>query len=206
VPWVEQEGEPIHIEGLGSDLDSVTYSGDKRPEKGPTEAHMSILVLGGVRSFDREQWEPVNDQLMLGAELGWVAASIPVGFELGAGTSYSEEDKSVFGDRFTFTGSSWDVHGGLRFEVNPGDGPLLLYGGIGLSYLEAEFKAKRAGIEVSDSDSSVGYYVHFGLLLQLGLLSLGADIHSFTGTTMTLYDSEVDADFVQVALALGLRF
>lgn len=206
VPFPGEENPPVQGETRDPGLDSVVYQGDKAKKPDAKKARNAILFLLGGRSFNEDDWMPVEDQVFFGSEWSFIPAESIVGVEAGFGFSYKQADMLVGSTTFTFTGSTFEVYVGPRLEIGLGDSPVRLYAGLGPSFINAGYKGEVIGFELSESDNSLGFYIHGGALVELGSVYLGLDVRALTGTSITLFNIELDADYTQVAGVLGFRF
>lgn len=207
VPFGEDKALGSMQTGQDSSLDSVIYQGEAAEKAKVIEKdRTAVIFLLGSRSFDEVDWEPVEDQLMIGVEWTWLPKKSVVGVEIGTAFSYNQQDMVVSGDLFTFSGSTFEAYAGPRFETALGESPVRVYAGVGPSLIVASFGAEFLGVEVSESDTSIGFYAHAGVLIELGKAYLGVDLRTLTGTSITLFNYEGDADYTQIAFALGFRF
>ena len=91
----------------------------------------------------------------------------PLGFELG----FQFADDQARGVRVPGGGTGTvdrlqsEFFAGLRAEA--GEGSVHPYLGLGATWLTNDTRARSGGLEVRESDSSLGAYGHLGLLLDL---------------------------------------
>jgi hypothetical protein len=208
--FVPYAGDPEVVLQSGSQdpgLDSVIHQGGdaaNAPKK--EKSRTSVLFLIGGRSFEESDWDPVEDQVFIGSEWSFMPARSILGFEAGFGFSFKQSDLVVGGTTFTFTGNTFEVYLGPRLEVGLWETPIRIYAGAGPSFINAGYKGEVGSLELSESDNSLGLYAHAGLLLELGSVYLGVDVRGLTGTEITLFNFEMDADYTQVAGVIGFRF
>jgi opacity protein-like surface antigen len=160
-----------------------------------------LTFLLGLRSLDEEYWEPLDDPPVFEADLEWRLEGSAIGFEVGSAISY--DLSSLFGVDVDAT--TFEVFGGVRATWDLADGHLRPYLGVGPSWIYADTSGEQGSVTVSDSDSSLGFYVRAGVAWVFdGGFSLGFDYRKLTGTDISLFDVGGDADFDQFGITFGL--
>jgi hypothetical protein len=155
------------------------------------------FYLGG-RQYDEGDWDPVDDHAMLGVDYSNEPDESPVGFEAGFMASAAEGD-TAGSDVEAVTG---ELFGGLHKSF--GSGRLRVPLGAGIAAL-------RAAVDLpgqdDDSDVSLAFYAHGGVGVALGQnVSLGLDARGLFGSDVEISGFDADADYVQLALVLGVGF
>jgi hypothetical protein len=180
----------------------------QRPPREPLPSSKIDFYLGG-RSFDHNDWHPVEDQGMLGIEFVHEGRDSPVGFEMAFFAS--EDDEHGFtipnGNPVEARGRTEEFSMGLRKSFSLEEGPVHPYVGGGLSGIHAEQRLETAGVTTSDEDGSPGLYLHTGIDFDMGpSFLLGFDLRFLTLTHVHLLGVSENADYVQFAIVLGVRF
>src|SRR5262249_31667627 len=131
-----------------------------------------------------------------------------IGFELGiSGSNGLKRDESIGGNVADVRGRTTELSAGIRKTFSRQPGQASPYLGAGVSWIRAEFREEFPISTVQDHDTSAGIYVHGGVDFPLGpALSLGFDLRALGGTDITLFGSNGNADYVQLALVLGVHF
>ena len=182
----------------------------QRPPREPIPASKLDLYLGG-RSFDHNDWHPVEDQGMIGLEFVHEGRDSPCGFEVAVFAS--EDDEHVFLPAFGRTvevrGETEEFSMGLRktFALEEG-APAHPYIGGGISGIHAEFKGVNAsGLSTIDEDGSPGLYLHTGIDFDLSPnFLLGFNLRFLTLTDIKMFGVSGTADYAQFAIVMGFRF
>jgi hypothetical protein len=154
-----------------------------------------ISIHLGQRSFTEDDYEPVEEQLVIGLEYASQPRDGIIGFEVGMMGS-SDEDEIGASDVEAETG---ELYGGVRKSF--GRGAVRPVIGFGVALIHASVDI--AGFADED-DASVAGYFHSGVAGRLGsTFSLGIDLRALFGSELDLGGFDVDADYVQLALVLG---
>jgi len=180
----------------------------QRPPREPLPSSKIDFYLGG-RSFDHDDWHPVEDQGMIGIEFVHEGRDSPVGFEMAVFAS--EDDEHGFtipnGNPVEARGRTEEFSMGLRKTFALEEGPVHPFVGGGLSGIHAEQRIKGSGVSASDEDGSPGLYLHTGIDFDMGPnFLLGFDLRFLTLTDVHLFGVSESADYVQFAIVFGLRF
>ena len=167
----------------------------------PVLAEGSANFLVGLRQLDEELWDPLDQQGAFGVTVDFGGAEWPIHLETGF---YGSGEQDLFIDNFTLQGDVSANVAELFLGVNktwePG-GSIRPFVGGGLT--TASVNVEILG-NVEDDDSSLGAYVHGGVYWRLGKrFNLGLDARILTGTDLTVFDADVDVDYVQGGLILG---
>lgn len=158
-------------------------------------SEQSITFYAGARTFDEDDYEPVEEHGLLGIEFSDETAGNAFGYEVGLQIS-GDEDEVLGVDVEAVVG---EVYGGLHKTF--GSGRLRPVLGAGLSFVTAAIDVGGA----DDDDSSLAGYAHAGLGLALGSnLTLGFDARVLFGSDLEIAGVETDADYGQFALFLGI--
>ncbi len=158
------------------------------------------FVLGG-RGLDKDLWEPVNGQAVVGVAVDFGKKDWPIHLETGIQVSVGAEE-----DFFVTS----DVYGSvaeLDFGVNKTwetKGPARPYIGGGLATVGASYTIEAPLGDIEDDDDSGGAYFHGGVFWRIGQrFNIGIDGRFLVGTKITLFGEEGDADYVQLGMVLG---
>lgn len=165
----------------------------------------AISLHVGLRQFDEDDWEPIEEQVALAVEFVSQSAGAIAGFE--AGFSYSTDD-----DDFDAGGVTLDAEAEV-FEVYAGVHKSFLdsmrvrpYVGAGLTYLQGEIELSGGGGSADDDDDVFGVYLHGGLGLPLNdRLEAGVDVRTIFADDFDVFGNDADADYAQASVFLGLR-
>ncbi len=157
---------------------------------------MRITLYLGARQLDEEEdFEPAEDQAMIGAEFVYERPESAVGFEIGLMGSADEGEALGF----DVEGNTSELYGGIRKTF--GSGVVRPVLGAGVSFLNAEFKASGVA---SDDDSSIAGYLHGAVLFDISRsFFLGVDVRYLLGSDLEIGGVDTDADYAQYALVLG---
>jgi opacity protein-like surface antigen len=168
-------------------------------EGAPSESKPNRIALYlGQRSFDEDDYAPVEDQFTFGLEFAQEYRDSPVGWEIGL--MGSADESSVGG--FDVEGSTGEIYGGVRKSF--GSERIRPYVGAGVSFINSDFEVVGVG---SDDDSSVGAYAHGGVAFEITpSFLLGLDLRGLFGTDIEIAGFQTDADYLQFAIFAGFGF
>ena len=166
----------------------------------------------GYREVD-DDFDPVEQQLVLGVEADMRPASFPLGMELGL--LYSIGFKDDFeGTGVDVTAGIGELYLGPRLTFDLADDTIHPYlgGGVTLMLADLEFSTSVGGgtAAISD-DTAVAGYAHAGVLFDVGeSLDIGLDVR---GTFGSEFDFELagargtlDGDYLQFAVVFGTHW
>ena len=163
-------------------------------------------LMVGLRSFDDERWEPLEDQVLWGIDY-----CEPIGLEavrLEAGFQYSWDESSARlpgGQGVELHAETFEFSAGLNASYPIGR--LRPYVGGGAALLFSDTKFLDQGAIVRDDDSTMGGYGKAGLLFQVSQIAhVGIEYRLFAGGAVSLGNDEVDADSGQFAIVFGTSF
>jgi opacity protein-like surface antigen len=186
-----------------------TSSTVQNPPPPPSEYRSSKidLYLGG-RSLDQGDWSPVEDQVVIGVEFVHEGHDAPVGFEVAFFYSEDSQDNvSSPAGPIDVTGETEEISAGIRKTFLKDDSRFHPYIGGGLSAIRAKFKGESPTGSGSDDDTSAAFYLHGGVDFDLGpAFLLGADLRYLGASDITLFGANGNADYLQFAIVLGVRF
>jgi hypothetical protein len=163
----------------------------------------------GYRNFPSDDWEPVDDQGVVGLEFVNEAPDAAVGIEAAFFASEKTEDDAfvppaaIVDFRMRTAELSFGVHKELPSEY-PGVHP---YVGGGISLLRAELRGEEGGLEDEENGDSTGAYVHGGVEFDASsALYLGIDLRVRGGTDVELLGEDRWASYGQITFVIGVRF
>jgi hypothetical protein len=158
------------------------------------------FVLGG-RGLDKDFWEPVNGQAVIGVVVDFGKKDWPIHLETGIQVSVgAEEDFFVTSDVY---GSVAELDFGVNktWELKGATRPFI---GGGLATVGAAYTVEAPLGDIEEDDNSGGVYFHGGAFWRLGKrFNIGIDGRFLVGTKITLFGEEGDADYVQLGMILG---
>lgn len=163
-------------------------------------------LLVGLRSFEDERWEPVEDQVAWGIDycepIGLGAVRLEAGFQY----TWDESSASLPGGQgVELHAETFDFSAGLNASYP--FGRLRPYVGGGAALVFTDTKSLDQGEIVRDDDSTIGGYGKAGLLFQVSQIAhVGVEYRYFAGGTISLANDEVDADAGQIAIVFGTSF
>lgn len=167
---------------------------------GQGEVRTTIHV--GSRWLD-DDFEPAEEQLVLGVSLDVREPAARVGFEAGYFYSIGDGSTRVDGARIEADSCIHELWMGGRWNFDPFDGPVRPYVGVGASVLNAEFETKTAGDSDANDGWAFGLYGHAGVAFELGSgWSVGLDLRTLYTTKATL-QRDVALDNLQGAIGLS---
>jgi hypothetical protein len=180
-------------------LDACASTQSPPPTELTTGGHSNrVSLYAGKRDLDKDDYDPVDRQNTLGLEYVRETPGSIVGFEVGAMGSEKKEHESGF-DVKGRTGEIYaGLHKGFGYDVVRG------YVGAGVSYIQSKIDVEGVG---DDDDASLAGYVHGGITADLGTSAyIGLDLRYLFGSSLTLAGVDTDANYVQLALVLGVAF
>ncbi|MFN0009116.1 MAG: outer membrane beta-barrel protein [Planctomycetota bacterium] len=162
------------------------------------ERENRLGIYLGQRQLDEDEWSPLDEQPMFGLEYSRETQGDTVGFEVGIMGS-ADEDTVAGSDVEVSTG---EFYGGIRKTF--GEEVFRPYVGAGLSLVNLEVDTSGLG---DDDDASAAFYAHGGLaILASEALLIGLDLRFLIGSDIEIAGVDTDADYVQLALFLGIGF
>ncbi|MFN0244097.1 MAG: outer membrane protein [Planctomycetota bacterium] len=159
---------------------------------------VNVNVYVGQRMVDEDDWEPVEDQMVIGVEVDQFDRNESFGWE--AAIFYASDDGTNFGGNVD--ASTTEFAFGIRKTLFTSS-RFRPYIGVGLAGIRAEID-DAAGV---DQDHTAGVYAHGGVYWELGQnFHLGVDVRTVFGTDVALNATDTDVDYVQGAVFGGLAF
>jgi hypothetical protein len=172
------------------------------PAQGANDGLRAIDIYFGGRALNKDDWDPLDEQGVLGVQLAIQSAGSLVGFEVGLQGSYDDDD--VGGVHVE--GSVSELYAGVHKSFGNSASTVRPYVGAGVSLVSAHLQGSLGSTKVSDDDTSGGLYAHGGVAFQLSPnFRLGADLRFLGGTDINLFGANGDADYAQFALFLGFN-
>lgn len=194
----------LSIPALGACSSTPTRSSLSFHDEGPRghehddSTVVNVNVYVGQRMVDEDDWEPVDDQMVIGVEVDKFDPSESFGWE--AAIFYASDDGTNFGGNVD--ASTTEFAFGLRKTLFTST-RLRPYVGVGLAAIRAEID-DAAGV---DEDNTAGVYAHGGVYWDVGQnFHIGVDVRTVFGTDVALNGNDVDVDYVQGAVFGGLAF
>jgi len=155
----------------------------------------------GQRELDEDDYEPVEEQEVIG--VGFSFAPAGPGFGVEAAYFMGEDDDDVGG--IDVESSTDELAAGVRYTF--GQDRFRPYVGFGLSWIEIEAKASGGGASVSEDDDSIGLWVAGGFDAWITRhVALGLEYRMLAGTDVELFGVDSDADYGQIAITASLGF
>jgi len=177
---------------------SVQTSGPTPVPDSTTSRENRIGIYLGQRQLDDDEWSPLDEQPMFGLEYSREGEGDAVGFEVGI--MGSADDDTVLGTDVEV--STGELYGGIRKTF--GEDVLRPYVGAGISFVNLEVDASGLG---DDDDTSPAFYAHGGLAIAASdAFMIGLDLRFLLGSDLEIAGVDTDADYVQLALMLGIGF
>lgn len=150
----------------------------------------------GSRAFDEDDWRPVGEQGVFGAEFAHRVST--VGWEVGV---LGSRDETRSGGQ-KVEGTTNELYGGLRLEF--GDQVVRPYLGVGVTLLGTKLDVQGGP---DDDDGSVGAYGHVGFTVDVFPRAyVGLDARGVIASDVELNGVSRDTDYGQIALVLGFAF
>ncbi len=159
-----------------------------------------VNFIGGARELlDDEVWGVVgvDRQIPLGVEAHFGRTGVPIFAEVGLQASFDKKDSSV-----EATGLVGEIYAGVLLAPLHGQrfNPY-----IGLGYTQILAYVER--FNTDDEDSSGGLYIHAGINFEPAPnFILGLDFRFVRETDLTVFRTNTDADYQQLALTAGYRW
>ena len=149
-------------------------------------------LLLGSKKLDKDDWEPLESQAELGAMFDFNLDNWPVNMAV---------DLLVSADTATILGvdieaSTVEIDFGARkyFDTGSSFSP---YIGGGLALVSAELKAIEGNVEITEDDSSMGFWLNAGFAWTINQVNIGIDLrHSDAEVTLYGYDAEAGGNHI----------
>lgn len=163
----------------------------------------------GIRQFDENDWDPVEDQGVFGVDVDFGEPEWPIGLDIGFHVSSAEEDLV---NNFFFLGdvdlkvTVSEVSFGVLKTWKTGKGEVrpFLGGGGSVIKLEAEFDSTGIGNDFDEDDTTFALYGRGGVYWRIGSrFNIGVDARFLGGNDFEIEGIDFDASYFQVGLLLG---
>jgi hypothetical protein len=178
----------------------ATPPADAFAPPGPWTGNVAVL-LGG-RALDEDVWDPVEDQVVIGLEADFRPARSPIGIEVGVQGSNGYDHDFLGVD---LDASMGELYVGPRLTIDAGR--VHPYVGVGASFFAVDLEGFSGSVFVRDDDVGIGAYAHAGVYVNVApAFNIGFDVRTLFGTDVDLFGADGDADYVQGALLLGVRW
>lgn len=165
-----------------------------------------VALIAGQNALD-DDWEPNEDQILLGVDFAWRPPGAWVDVEAGFHVSWDNSDVDVGGTRFQADSSIYEFFLGVRRVFPIESLRLRPYLGAGASVLLADYESERNGSFVSDDEVALGGYAKAGLLVQLTAdTSVGLEVRGLTAGDIEVEGADVDLDALQLAFVFSALF
>lgn len=161
----------------------------------------NVNILFGRKSLDDNDWAPLEEQDEVGFEFDIRAMDWPV--SLVFGYLKSDADDTLLG--VNISGETTELSFGVKkiWEEDPTIRPFV---GGGLAQIKAEVQASLLGVSVSDSDSSVGFWVNGGVYLTINqLINIGLVLR-ISGAQVNLFGENGAAGGTHYGIFAGFHF
>ena len=167
---------------------------------GPWISH--ITVLGGGRWLDKDDWEPLEEQLVFGLQLDEAEAGDGNGYEIGV--LYADDEDNI-------EATTYEGFVGYRHTFREDTEAWHPFVSAGLSAVWGEVELPAPGSNPGDDDYIFGVYARAGLLWDVSeRVRLGLDYRHLFAQDYELelagQDVEKSGDNDQVLLSLGFEF
>ncbi len=170
--------------------------------------HLGVIV--GARTFDEDEFAPVEDQTAFGVEYtGYYSPTAHAG--LTVGFQHSSEDDEEFAPgfgNFDVDVSVDEIYVGVQVPIlHPARSPVVPYVGAGATYLRGDLDVSLNGSSASEDDSTLGVYAHGGVRFVLAEhLVLGIDLRAVFPEDFEIAGIDIDGRYTQIAGFLGFAF
>jgi hypothetical protein len=157
-----------------------------------------VNVLLGQKVLNQNDWEPLDTQPALGAEITWGDSSWPI--SIATDILYSTESKDDV-DGVDLEGSTMEFDLGIR-EVKNTDN-FNYYIGLGFGLVSAHAEAKGSGSKIDDSDTGISGWGGGGIFWRLGSRFNVGLAARYSVANVTLFDEDVRAGGFQYGVIVG---
>lgn len=168
----------------------------------PVLADGNVNFTLGSRTLDENDFEPVDTQTFIGAEVDFAISDWPINLAGGIYRSTKSDSIGSADVEATITEVSfgamktWDVMGNMHPFV-----------GGGLSMVQVEAEADAGGVSTSDDDTGTAFYAEGGVYWRLGsAMNLGAHGRFNRGSSHDIGGGDIDSDYFQIGVLAGFAF
>lgn len=175
----------------------------QEPSAAPPERRIDVLL--GARSFDEDDWAPVEDQGVLGVAYAQQFEGMPLMWDAGLDVSYADDSAVIPGPLVVDVEATFvQAHAGLIAYWEFGEAAIRPYAGAALALLSADAKVSSGGASASESDTTIAPLFRIGAQVRAGeSLSLAVEWRSLIGAEFDIAGVDVDGDYGQLAVLLG---
>ncbi|MCA9784261.1 MAG: hypothetical protein KDC10_13050 [Calditrichaeota bacterium] len=221
VPAPDLEGETSGSPEAGVPLDRSPVMepvSHEMPTSGSGSAarrHLSVRL--GQKSLSKDDWEPLESQVLLGMDFNWGLSGLPVSLDIGyLRSSKSGDVEDEYGDVWDGYAETSELTVGARWWFGQSDARLVPYLGAGLCLVKGYWEVDMgADGTYSIEGSTMGFALNGGMLASLSRsLYTGVDLR-VSGGNVTLEGDDVWGDPVSmdakagglsISLLLGYRW
>lgn len=164
----------------------------------------NVNMLLGMKYLEDDDWEPVEDQLLLGVMFDITPPGSPIAFAVDLLATGDDDDYYDGYDYYETTGSTTEIDLGIRWYTPPA--VIRGYIGGGLALVNAEITVEVNGHEASEDDSAVGFFLNGGLVVTLVRhLNLGLNAR-YSEAEVDIAGYEAEAGGFALAGFIGYHF
>lgn len=173
----------------------------------PVHAEGNANFVLGIRQFDENDWEPVEDQEVFGVDVDFGEPGWPINLDIGFHVSSDEDDLTdgfFLGDvdlKVTVSEISFGVV--KTWKTGTGQVRPFIGGGGSVIKAEAEFDTPGLG-SFDEDDTTFALYGRGGVYWRIGSrFNIGLDGRILGGSDFEIEGIDFDASYFQVGLLLG---
>lgn len=172
---------------------------NQQAEPEQNERIRKTTLLVGQRQLKEDAWSPVEDHLLIGAEVSSISRETKRGSEFGIAASFDSETEGSA----DIDARLLELYLGGRFQAVEGNArPFISAGGV-VTYSKTD--ASIGFLSGSADDTSLGFYVHGGVSVSLSdTLEVVFDLRRRFGPDADFNGVDVDIDYF--TFAVGLSF
>ena len=171
-----------------------------------TDPTVRLQVLFAGRDLNGDEFDPTDRPGVFGLELSQVPEAGGLGFEFGVNFAFDEEENiSVPGiGNADLELAQAEIYAGARAEF--GRGAVRPYIGGGGALLTTQTTVEQGFSEAESDDTIFGGYVHGGIQADVNdRFFIGLDYRHFFGGDLDIAGVDVDSDYDQIAIVLGIN-
>lgn len=170
----------------------------------PVFAAMTGSINGflGQKTLDSGDWEPLDQQVEIGAMLDIRGTNWPV--SIAVDLLGSSDDATINGVDVTGTTAEFNIGARKVFDLTGSQ--LHPYVGGGLALIAAEIEGASGGVKVSDDDTGTGYWVGGGAYWRFANnINLGMDVR-YSNAEVDLFGITGEAGGTHAGLLVGYHW
>lgn len=167
----------------------------------------NLNLFLGVKQLDEDDWEPVDSQGEIGLELDFRPRAWPVNLVVGlrGGSDEADEFDPFFGP-VKFESWTSELTFGVKKIWEPVGTPIRPFIGGGLLFANAEATVRMGGIEVSEDDTGVGFWLGGGVYFTLAEhFNIGLDLR-FSRADVDIAGVDAEAGGNHFGLIVGYHW